>query len=134
MSVLDKALEKGYSLLLFQERYGGGWAALIGPDADQLAFVENALSCGDTDAVEMQSHLGSAGKYFPVSRNQQPSPTMALADLQAVLETIPAEEWSHWYSKVLDAFDTMQNAARKYRGNEYWLAQARKAGEITLVE
>jgi hypothetical protein len=135
MSAFDKALEKGYSLLVFHERYGGGWTAIIGPDADSLAFIENELTAsGDTGAVEMQGYLCSAGKYFPVSRNKQSSPTAALADLQTILETVPAEYWPTWYNKVLAAFDAMQEATRKYQHGDYWIAQARDAGELVLVE
>lgn len=134
MLLIDRALEKGFSLLVFQERYGGGWTALIGSDADMLALVENQLTCGDTAAVAMQSHLASAGKYFPVSRNQHSTPTKALADLQSVLEAVPEEKWTDWHTKVLDAYDTMQMAYGKRRNSEYWVTEARKVGEITLVD
>lgn len=132
-SALDKAMAKGYSLLIFEERYGGGWTALIGPDADSLAWVEGQLTGSDTPAVEMQTYLGTAGKLFPVSRSQQSSPSEALADLVTVLETVPDDYWPEWHNKVLAAFDALHAAERKYSG-DWFISQARDAGQLVLVE
>lgn len=127
-------MDKGYSLLVLHERYGGGWTALIGPDADALAFIENQLTCsGDTTAVEMQGYLGSAGRYFPVSRTQRRSPTEALIDLNSVLESIPSDYWDKWYNDVLAAFDALLAATKKYRNNDHFIAEARDAGELVFV-
>lgn len=134
MTALDKAMAKGYSLLVFEERYGGGWTALIGPDADELAWVVTQLSCSDTPAVEMQTYLGGAGRYFPVSRNQQGSPSAALADLCSVLEAVPDDCWPEWHNKVLAAFDALRAAERKYPGDEWFISRARDAGLLVLVD
>lgn len=134
MNPLNKALAKGFVLAVFEERYGGGWAALVAPDMQDAQWVENMLIGPDIQAVEMQSYLGTAGTMFPISETRPATPSEAISSLNRVLSRIPDDMWGRWYDRVIEAYEAMRNAEHGSRNNPYFLGIARKSGKLVIIE
>lgn len=129
---LDRILANAnLTLSLFEERYGGGYTALLAPILDHASWVEDQLTGEDNAAVEIQVFLGSdAGKRFPVGHGA--TPTLALQELDGVLGLV-STDISQWRDAVQTLYDAMLDAERKYRG-PWFIGNAKDAGELPPVE
>lgn len=120
-------------LAVFEERYGGGYMAFLAPILEHAAWIENQLTGADIPAVEMQTFLGTAGDRFPVGHGREP--VEAIERLDALLANVgsSADDIRQWRDTVQASYDSMFDAEKKYRGEQYFIGIARDAGELCLV-
>lgn len=134
MKYLDKALAQNFVLLVFEERYGCGWTAIIAPNSFDAAWVEDKLTGSDIEAVDMQSYLGTAGIRFPVSAGRPDSASEAIASLNNVLSRNTDDMWEAWYPRVRAAYEAMRAAETSGRNNPYFLSTAQDAGRLITID
>ncbi len=130
---LDETLEAGGCVLVFRERYGGGWRALIAGDVALGAMIEGELTGGDIGAVEMQRYLGASGAAFPTSWGGAATPSAALAELTARLAAVPAAARSAWADRVREAWEALKDARAEAPDDEWWVGRAFDEGRLVVV-
>ncbi|WP_408601736.1 hypothetical protein [Pseudomonas sp. PLMAX] len=120
------------SLGVIKQRYGGYTSIFLAPSMEDLKFVDEELNGGDTEAVEMQSHLGSnAGTRFPHGSGD--TFEQAMAQLESLAETLQPEELQAWGSEVRKAFAALREAEATGRNCPWWLSKAFREGRLTAV-
>lgn len=127
----DNALGAGFCLVVFVERYGGAWRALVADDIEDAAFMERELTTDDTAAVEMQRYLALAGPLFPTATGT--TPTDALTQLRDRLARV--SDFETWRARVADAYDAIGVARREAAGCEDdWIGRAYDDGRLRIID
>lgn len=120
------------SLGVISQRYGGYTSIVLAPSIDDLKFVDEELNGDDTEAVEMQSYLGSnAGTRFPHGSGD--TYEQAMAQLESLVETLQPEELQAWGAEVRKAFASLREAEATGRNCPWWLSKAFREGRLTAV-
>lgn len=117
---------------LIHGRYGGGLSVFIAPTMDDLNFLDEELCGDDTQAVEMQTHLGAyAGVRFPHGHGD--TFEQAMGELDSLLETIQVDELEAWGGEVRKAFEALRAAKATGRNCPWWVSKAYSEGRLVAV-
>lgn len=81
--------EHGWSLLSWQERYGGEVWIAIAPTRNHVDVLEDMNTDGDAESLTLTDYLFEQGSWLPVVRDQ--TFTTALNRLEAKVNTVPQD-------------------------------------------
>lgn len=120
------------SLGVMKQRYGGFTSIFLAPSMEDLNFLDEELNGDDTEAVEMQGHLGSdAGTRFPHGAGD--TFEQAMAELESLVETLQPEELDAWGAEVRKAYASLREAKATGRNCPWWVSKAFREGRLTAV-
>lgn len=122
------------TLSVFAERYGSGFTAILAPIVEHAAWIERQLTGEDSAACEMQVYLGQAGNRFPIGHAD--TPVVALQKLDEVLGLVgnTQAQIDAWRDAVQASYDSMFDAEKRYARSPWFIASAKDAGELALVD
>lgn len=104
MDALQKLLsEYNWNLHCWDDRYGRGLWAIVGPNENQTQEIKNIIDGGDTESYLLTDYLHEEGNWLPVVKEKK------LVDALTILNTKiePFVDNDIWKIGVSDAFATV---------------------------
>ena len=135
MKHIDSALSDypGWVMLVFFQRYGGGFRAALAPSASQAQWFEDEMTSSGTGipAMDLAGFLDGEGAWLPTAEAETPSAAIAALD-RKLGEGPPqgADARLDWFSDVADAINDLMYLRHQSRDCDYWVQEAALKGTL----
>lgn len=130
MKALDKMINKGFVVRIWEDRYSASIRAALGREYDRsFQTVCELTDSGDIEAAGFSEYINGVGEWLPFSCAE--TAEQALADLNKKLEKLPEtqlERTSQW----AEAVDSAYSKLLKISDGGYGIALAIDANALPI--
>jgi hypothetical protein len=137
MKHIDAVLSEysGWVVMVFEQRYGGGFRAVLTHSAFAAQWFEGEMTASGTGipAADLMLFLEHEGAWLPTAEGETASAALAvldrkLGDVPEAKDTTDARR--DWFCAVVDAINDLRNLRHQSQDFDYWLQEATKNGSL----